>query len=85
MLLISELLDHHWNEIIAIPPEMTRGVKDNLFERLCQCLDNNGKHFTDKMKWCHLGVIDKTIDDGIVVSEFELQSRYYVPFSDKYP
>ena len=34
---------------------------------------------------CPRGVIVKAVDFGIVVSEFVLQSRYYVHFQGKYP
>ena len=33
---------------------------------------------------CLPGVLVKATDDGIIVSEFELQSRFYVHVSDKY-
>ena len=33
-----------------------------------------------RMWWCPRGVMVKAMDCGIVVSEFEFQSRYYVHF-----
>ena len=37
------------------------------------------------MEGCPPGVMVKAIDYGILVSEFVLQSRYYVHFRAKYP
>ena len=37
----------------------------------------------EKMQVCTRGVMVKAMDCGIVVSEFELQSRYYVHFRTK--
>ena len=45
--LTSELVDHHWNEIVVISHEIIRRVIDNLRERLRQWVDNNGKHLRD--------------------------------------
>ena len=50
-LLTLELLDQHWNEIVATPH--IRRIMDNFRKRLRQCVDNNGQHLTDvifKMK-----------------------------------
>ena len=36
--------------------------------------------YTNASGWCLRGVMVKSMDCGIVVSEFELQSPYYVHF-----
>ena len=35
--------------------------------------------------WCPLGVMVKVLDCGIVVSEFKLQSCYYIRFQTNTP
>jgi hypothetical protein len=34
-------------EVAAIPPEMSRWVKEKYWERLSQCIDNEGHHLSD--------------------------------------
>ena len=38
------------------------------------------ENFTPNISGCPRGIMVKALDCGIVVSEFELQSRYYVQF-----
>ena len=49
---------------------------------LFELLNDSSK---DWWEGCPRDVSVKAMDCGIVVSEFVLQSRYYVQFLDKYP
>ena len=41
-------------------------------------------HYLFMKRGCPRGVMVKALDCGIVVREFELQSRYYVHFRERY-
>ena len=44
---IEQLKEAIQQEIVAIPPAMTRKVIDNFRERLQDCVINNGRHLID--------------------------------------
>ena len=47
---------------------------------MCEKIKLFRKNYTKKKRGCPHGVMVKAMDCGIVVSEFVLQSRYYIHF-----
>ena len=54
--------------------------RNNWKNRTNQFKKNNLKTLKEKENYKSRGLMVKTLDSGIVINEFDLQSRYYVPF-----
>ena len=53
----------------AIPPEVTRRVKINFWERLQQCIDNDGHHLSD--------IMFKTHKKNIILCSFQKYIQFF--------
>ena len=69
---LEDLKERIRQEIDAIPPELTRRVKINFWERLQQCIDNDGNHLSD--------IMFKTHKKNIILCSFQKYIQFFFFF-----
>ena len=62
----------------------TKSKKTNLGSRVTVVHDDIDVSIRSSEEFCSSGVMAHVLDSSLVVSEFELQLQYYVPFWERY-